>query len=388
VDDKLQGAFDLLMTASSETPRELVSDALGVVYGYGVAIAGTDAWALLLAALSNQTVRHHVVRWVIPDRNATALESVLRQLSADKLDRIRQEQVWAGLIAAAGDTDSTDTRLLAIWCLTRLGGSAARRALIPMLADPSETVRRRASQALENTVSAEEIDLLASAIGVGGNCAVRALELLASVPDARVPILIAEAIDRNTGDARAGALYQASRLGLLECAARAVACLDDACVNVQFAAAECLGKVGADEHARPLIAWALGHTGNVADAAVTQMIDRHRNAVSEALVGSLADSAAERRRVAVKILGTAGAGAVGPLITALDDPEERVAGEAARALGRIGDARAIEPLAVALRRALASNQSTLRGRAADALEHLGGHDALHAALAISATEET
>lgn len=68
-----------------------------------------------------------------------------------------------------------------------------------------------------------------------------------------------------------------------------------------------------------------------------------------ALVHALRDHDPQVRRSAASHLGEARAGAaVDPLIAALDDPDDSVADEAVRALARIGDVRAAEPIVARL----------------------------------------
>lgn len=73
-----------------------------------------------------------------------------------------------------------------------------------------------------------------------------------------------------------------------------------------------------------------------------------------------------QRLAAVQELGVMkDARAVGPLIAALQDPQESIADAAAVALGRIGDPRAIGPLAAAL------GHPATRWSAAEALVEMG-----------------
>ena len=59
--------------------------------------------------------------------------------------------------------------------------------------------------------------------------------------------------------------------------------------------------------------------------------------------------------------------AVKPLLWALESADEQGRGEAARALGRIGDPRAVQPL----RAALADPDALVRNSAAEALKKIG-----------------
>ena len=69
----------------------------------------------------------------------------------------------------------------------------------------------------------------------------------------------------------------------------------------------------------------------------------------EYLIQILKDGSANVREVAAKALGKIGEPAVKPLINALKDEDEDVVREAVCALGKIGDARAVEPLIQALK---------------------------------------
>ncbi len=83
------------------------------------------------------------------------------------------------------------------------------------------------------------------------------------------------------------------------------------------------------------------------------------------LIRALGDE--DVRWYAVRALGSIGdPRAVEPLIATLTDPRELVRSAAAEALGRIGDPRAIEPLVVALR-----NNDKRRDSVASALDRLG-----------------
>ncbi len=163
--------------------------------------------------------------------------------------------------------------------------------------------------------------------------------------------------------------------------------------DVRYAAAWALGKTGNERAVEPLIRvlsdddpWvsesairALGVIGD--ERAVEPLIkalgDEDANAVA-AWWGSASGAAATVgrpppprvpvRESAAGALGKIGdARAVEPLIKALRDDNEDVCSSAAEALGQIGDARAVEPLINALR----DNKRWVRQHAADALGQIG-----------------
>ena len=93
------------------------------------------------------------------------------------------------------------------------------------------------------------------------------------------------------------------------------------------------------------------------------------------LIQALADPRYPVRRNAAVALGKLGdRRAVTPLIPALQDASKRVRREVVRVLGELGDARAVEPLCAAL----VDGDETVRRAAAEALEELGDERAVNA----------
>ena len=89
----------------------------------------------------------------------------------------------------------------------------------------------------------------------------------------------------------------------------------------------------------------------------------------EPLVVALKDEDKEVQKTAARALGWIGdARAVEPLVVALKDEDKEVQETAAMVLGEIGDARAVEPLVVALK----DEDKSIRRNAANALERIGG----------------
>jgi HEAT repeat protein len=95
-------------------------------------------------------------------------------------------------------------------------------------------------------------------------------------------------------------------------------------------------------------------------------------AVEPLIIRALGDSDYRVRWNAAEAIGTIGdARAVEPLIRALGDSDWRVLWNAARALGKIGDPRAVEPLILLLRDPLIEGRDPVRGAIRRALEKLG-----------------
>ncbi|MCG2795595.1 MAG: HEAT repeat domain-containing protein [Actinomycetia bacterium] len=86
----------------------------------------------------------------------------------------------------------------------------------------------------------------------------------------------------------------------------------------------------------------------------------------EALIGALGDKDWHVRHTALKIFPKIGKSAVEPLIWALEDKDKMVRDLAAWALGKIGDPRAVEPLT----RALGDENEDIRKTAKKALKKI------------------
>jgi HEAT repeat protein len=99
--------------------------------------------------------------------------------------------------------------------------------------------------------------------------------------------------------------------------------------------------------------WAAEQLGKIGDARTVEPLCR-------ALTGAY-------DYVAVEVLGRIGAAAVEPLCRALADADKDVRDIAAKALGKIGDARSVEPLC----RALGDADQDVRRHVAEALEKIG-----------------
>jgi HEAT repeat protein len=116
--------------------------------------------------------------------------------------------------------------------------------------------------------------------------------------------------------------------------------------DVRKTAAVALGQLGDSRAVGPLIAALKDQdkdVGRAAAAALGQISDPR---AIEPLVAALSDYYLDE--AAAGALGLIGADAVEPLIAALEDQKPGVCGNAAAALGRIGDPRAVEPLIAAL----------------------------------------
>lgn len=130
-----------------------------------------------------------------------------------------------------------------------------------------------------------------------------------------------------------------------------------------------LAEIGDRRALEPLIA-ALGDPDeSLRRTAVDALGELGDPAAAQALTDALSDTDSRVRQQAREVLQGLGKSPVGPLIATLGDPQTTtdVREDAARALGEIGDARAIEPLASALE----DNEASVRRAAAVALRRMG-----------------
>jgi HEAT repeat protein len=155
-----------------------------------------------------------------------------------------------------------------------------------------------------------------------------------------------------------------------------IAALADAEAEVRWRAAAALGQIGDARAVVPLVD-ALRDAQESVRSAALHALERMKGAdVLSHLMGLLRPTEpGPVRAAAVEALGELPAAEAGDaLLAALRDPEEEVRQAAAVALGRRKEARAVEPLRQALDEA--SNPPWLRGEAARALGQIGDAAAL------------
>ncbi len=118
---------------------------------------------------------------------------------------------------------------------------------------------------------------------------------------------------------------------------------------VRDTAAETLGKIGHGKAVRPLIAALRDESWSVRKAAAESLGNIGDKNAFEPLLEALGDANNRVREAAAEALGKTGNPfAVEPLIGTLESESEDLRKAAAEALGRIGDSRAVEPLIRAL----------------------------------------
>jgi HEAT repeat protein len=230
------------------------------------------------------------------------------------VDRDSPETLLA-LADATRDQDGA-LRKAATGLLKKLSGAAAAKALLDDLADAADAVRLDAADALVSSdlEAGTAAPVLERVILTEQNPAVRTKVARCLVkmnrPNAEVVEALGQALKAKDSSTRREAAAVLSDLGpkAEEAVGPLTAAVKDSDDVVRREAVEALAKIG----------------GNKIKDAVP------------ALVPALKE--AETHNAAIDALGAAGASAVPPLITALDDPDHEVREGAAQALGKIGPA--------------------------------------------------
>jgi HEAT repeat protein len=149
---------------------------------------------------------------------------------------------------------------------------------------------------------------------------------------------------------------------------RHVADLKDGESSVRGAAAEALGKTADVCVMEALLAAAVNDTdANVRSNSIEALQHIDEACAVKLLIGVLREANWFRRWYATEALVRIGRTAVPPLVNALEDRDSNVRRHAARALGKIGEARAVRPLTAAL----SDGHEEVRREAAQALREIG-----------------
>ena len=144
--------------------------------------------------------------------------------------------------------------------------------------------------------------------------------------------------------------------------------------SVRLAAAKALQQLGQPE-------WVRCIRGDNDDFA--RLASSGEPGGSALLIAALSDGDRDVRRRVPLALVRLGATALDPLVNALSDDSSDIRDQAARALGQLGDRRAVDPLL----KALSGDDSRVRNRAAEALGYLGDKRAVDPLIKILSDDE-
>jgi HEAT repeat protein len=224
------------------------------------------------------------------------------------------------------------------------------RAALRQLQNPAATVRREAVEKLGALHDARATDPLIACLQ-DPDPAVRgaAVGVLGGWHEPRaVDPIIGRLHDPVAGVRRAAA----EALGGLH-DARAVEplrqCLTASEAELRRAAAAALGQLGDARAVEPLLVCLTDKDPGTVSATLVALGALHDARAVAAIIPCLANSDEGVRGKAVDILCQLGAPAVEPLLASLKAPKPQVRALAAEALGRLGDARAVDPLVACLK---------------------------------------
>jgi HEAT repeat protein len=240
----------------------------------------------------------------------------VRQVAAKVLGEIGNTRAVEPLIFALKDSDSA-VRIVAIQSLGKIGDAHAVQPLIDALKDEVANVRRAATNALVRIDAARVVE-----------------PLIAALKD-------------KDKEVRRVAAQSLGEIGNTRAVKPLITTLKDPDKEVRRAAAQSLGKIGDARAVEPLIA---------------ALKDKDTNPLWAELEGKRTSV----RLLAARALSRIGTPAVEALIVALKDNDSDVRILAAKTLGEIGDARAVQPLLSAL-----MDENAARQTIADALDKLG-----------------
>jgi FOG: HEAT repeat len=351
----------------------------------------------------------------------------IRAAAARSLGRIGDSRAVEPLIAVLGDARK-EVRRAAVQALSLIGNPRAVEPLIGVLKDSDPIVRQTAAHAV-GKVGAPAFEPLIGAL-TDSTAGVRqaAARALGTIGDPRAIEPLSGALTDSTVGVRQAAAKALAKLGwvpesgqpgeayrLIEkrqwgvCVRLGAPAVDPLVAAlkrrdkvVRRAAADALGRI-ADPRAGKALVAALGDPDPHCRRSATEALIKISGGAFKPVAAALVDANPMRRQLARQVLDRTGwlpdkseAGArywiakrqwsrcveiggraVRPLIWALASDDEQVRGEAALALGKIGNRRAVAPLCASLK----VGDSSLRQVAAEALGEIGDQRAVQPLIA-------
>jgi HEAT repeat protein len=382
-DPRAVGPLVTALKGQDADVHRLAAEALG-------RIGDARAVEPLVAALGDQAMRRSAAV-ALAEIGAPAVEGLVAALNhsaKEVLDQLRRQGADRSMINAVTNAN-VDMREAAAEALGKIGDARAVEPLITALDSEYVSLSKAAAEALGKIGDARAVEPLTIArksglSGVSG-AAAAALEkmnlgMIGDAADAHDITPLVAALSDQSGEVRKATAAALVQIGI-PAVEPVIASLKDANGWGRSAAAEALGEIGDTRAVEPLIAAlqdedkgvrragveALGKVGDaraveplITFTAVQQDQDQGvRKAGVEALgkvgdaraveplIAALRDHDSDVAKAAAGALVNIGAPAVEPLIAALN--REDLRGAAARALGQIGNARAVEPLTAALK---------------------------------------
>ena len=314
----------------------------------------------------------------------------IRQHVAMALGYMGDTKTVEPLIVALGD-DYSSVRVQAAEALGKIRDAKAVKPLIAALKDDEIAAREAAAKALIKIGKPAVNALVKTLKDRDALVRMRVIDILGKIGGTQIEELIISALKDRVRDVRWKAVDTLSRIGDAKAVEPLIEALKDADDYIRWNAAKALGELGDARAAAPLIDAlkdkyvrrpAAEALGKIADAsAVDPLIkalknkDYHIQLTAADTLEKIGWKPENDIELAVYLivkkkwekLPSIGKPAVAPLINALKDGDYLVRRSASEALGKIGDARAVELLINALK----DEDYLVRRNAAGALGNIG-----------------
>jgi len=273
------------------------------------------------------------------DALATSTDDGTRYWAAVSLGMISEPKATNLLVRTLAD-ENASIREGAGWALRAIEGPRAENILIGLLTDGNSSIRRGAAEALGDSPDAAAVEPLIQVLGDGsGSVRAKAIESLGEINDSSAIEPLIGMLRDNEGEVRFAAIKSLTKMGrqVSEPLIEALKTNDQA---IQLGAATVLGNVGGDESIEPLIETFKGGEPEVRKAAGESLAKINRSSPVEPIMQILKD----------------------------ENMPPGIRGDAAWALGLMGDARAKDLLLQVMGN---DKDSEVRLCAARALKNIG-----------------
>ena len=294
------------------------------------------AAAVALSAFGEAAVPH-----LSDALNSESLE--VRRASAQALGAVRSPRAAAALARAMDDARS-EVRRAAAHALGNLGDRSALQALSRALEHKDPETRSAAAEALGTLGGDESVPLLARAVADREeNVAIAVIAALKSIGSAGAAISLKPVLFGDRKNVRAAAAAALDSMSFSAATPEERAAI--AVLTGDFAAAVREGQAAVKPLMEALGSAEVQHRRQAASA----LVGLASPGAVPSLIRALRDHDADVREAASLALSDTGAEAVPPLLEVLAAPDVTAQRLAAQALGRIGDIRAVRPLAECIR---------------------------------------
>lgn len=266
-----------------------------------------------------------------------------REKAADALGRIGDSCATKLLVAALNDTN-WKVREKAAEALGRIGDSYAVEPLVAVLEDDDSDVRQKAAEALDKLgwQAGDEAEKRLYFI------AKKNWDECLKLNGVTVKALTRVLSDKNP-QVRKEATETLTKIGDLRTLQALIIALENNNSDIRKEAAETLGNIGHSQAVKPLIVLLKDMNPDVRQAAADALVKIGGLYAMEQLIAALQDSDSYVREAAAEILGKISNPALDPLMYALWEDNWEVRIEAAKALGGLRDGRAVNSLIAVLK---------------------------------------